>query len=119
RWAHDPRGAHAHLADLDPDAAARIEPDNLRRTVRALEVLGLTGERFSSFATAWEDHTSVYADLEVTYVEPPASDLREAITARAHAMVAAGLLDEARGLRQAHPGGLSTTARQAIGYGEA
>ena len=119
RWADDPRGAHRHLADLDPDAAARIEPDNLRRSVRALEVLELTGERFSAFATAWDDHTAIYDRLEVTYVEPPAADLRAAITDRAHAMVAAGLLDEARALRAAHRDGLSTTARQAIGYGEA
>jgi len=119
RWVDDPRAGHAHLAGLDPDAASRIEPDNLRRTVRALEVLELTGERFSAFATAWDDHVSIYDDLAVTYVEPAAGVLRDAITTRAHAMVEAGLLDEARALRAAHPGGVSTTAAQAIGYGEA
>ena len=119
RWGADPRAAHRHLADLDPDAAGRIEPDNLRRTVRALEVLELTGERFSTFATVWDDHTSIYPGLDVTYLEPPAETLRAAITRRAAAMVADGLLDEARALRAAHPDGLSTTARQAIGYGEA
>jgi tRNA dimethylallyltransferase len=119
RWADDPRAAHRALADRDPDAAAKIEPDNLRRTVRALEVLELTGERFSAFATDWREHRSVYPGLGVTYLEPPTADLREAITRRAHAMVADGLVEEARALRRAHPDGLSTTARQAIGYGEA
>lgn len=118
-WADDPPAGHAHLADLDPDAAAKIEPDNLRRTVRALEVIELTGERFSDFARAWDDHVSIYPDLEVAYVEPPTEELRDRITARAHAMVDDGLLDEAAALRRAHPDGLSTTARQAIGYGEA
>ena len=119
RWRDDPRAAHHHLARLDPDAAARIEPDNLRRTVRALEVLELTGEPFSSFTTAWDDHTSIYPGLQVTYLEPPTEALRDAIDRRAQAMVEGGLVDEARALRASHPHGLSTTARQAIGYGEA
>lgn len=119
RWVDDPRAGHRHLADLDPAAATRIDPDNLRRTVRALEVVELTGERFSAFATAWDDHRSVYDDLAVTYLDPPSDELRDAVARRAQAMVAGGLLDEARALRTAHPGGLSTTARQAIGYGEA
>lgn len=119
RWADDPRGAHQHLAEVDPDAAARIEPDNLRRSVRALEVLELTGERFSTWDGAWHDHRSIYPGLAVTYLEPPTEVLRPRIAGRAEAMVAAGLLDEARRLREANPDGLSTTARQAIGYGEA
>ena len=119
RWQDDPRAAHRRLVEVDPDAAARIEPDNLRRTVRALEVLELTGEPFSAFSTAWDDHTSIYPGLQVTYLEPPTDVLRDAIDRRAHAMVARGLLEEARALRAAHPHGLSTTARQAIGYGEA
>lgn len=119
RWADDPRGAHVHLADVDPDAAARIEPDNLRRSVRALEVLELTGRRFSSFAEHWDDHRSIYPSLQVTYVEPSTPTLKAAIHERAEAMVATGLLDEVAGLRRRFPGGLSTTARQAIGYGEA
>lgn len=118
-WTGDPRGAHAQLARLDPAAARKIEPDNLRRSVRALEVLELTGERFSAFADAWETHTSIWPGLEVTYLEPPTDTLRAAITDRAHAMVAAGLLDEVRDLVARYPAGLSTTARQAIGYGEA
>ena len=119
RWAADPRGAHAHLTEVDPAAAARIEPDNLRRSVRALEVRELTGQRFSAFATAWDDHTSIYPGLEVTYLEPPADTLRSAIHDRARTMVEHGLLDEVAELRRRFPAGLSTTARQAIGYGEA
>jgi tRNA dimethylallyltransferase len=119
RWRDDPRAAHAHLAGIDPDAAASIEPENLRRTVRALEVIELTGERFSRFAWAWEQYASIYPGLAVTYVELATPDLRARIDARAGAMVAAGLLDEAARLRADHPQGLSRTARQAIGYAEA
>jgi tRNA dimethylallyltransferase len=118
RWGADPAEAHAHLATIDPDAAARIGSANLRRIVRALEVIELTGERFSSFADAWGRFDSVVGDLEVVYLEPDAATLRRRIHARVVAMLAAGLLDEAAALR-ALPEPLSRTARQAIGYAEA
>lgn len=117
-WAGDPRGAHAHLATIDPGAAGRIDPDNLRRTVRALEVHTLTGERFSAFDDAWSHHDAIYPDLTVACLDPDTEVLRERIAARADAMVAAGLLAEAAALRD-RPGGLSRTARQGIGYAEA
>ncbi|GGI06616.1 tRNA dimethylallyltransferase [Egicoccus halophilus] len=117
-WADRPVEAHAHLAACDPAAAERIDPANLRRTVRALEVLELTGERFSAFADAWHDHRSIHPGLAVGYLEPDTEVLRERIRTRADAMVADGLLDEVASLRAA-PGGLSATAAKAIGYAEA
>jgi tRNA dimethylallyltransferase len=117
-WDGRTRAAWTHLQDLDPEAAARIDPGNLRRTVRALEVIELTGERFSAFRDAWEHYASRYPGLDVAYLEPPTEPLRGRIDARAAAMVEAGLLDEARALRRLDAP-LSTTARQAIGYQEA
>ena len=113
----DPVRAHEHLAGLDPAAAERIEPANLRRTVRALEVIELTGQPFSSFSTAWDEHRSIYPELTVGYLEPPGERLRAAIDERARRMVAQGLLGEAAQLRRRFR--LSTTAMQAIGYAEA
>lgn len=118
RYADDPRAAHAALAARDPEAAQRIEPDNLRRSVRALEVVELTGRPFSAWRTAWDTHESVYGDLAVVGLHPGAEALSARIAARAEAMVDAGLLAEARALAT-RPHGLSTTARQAIGYAEA
>jgi tRNA dimethylallyltransferase len=117
RWADDPEGAHRHLAEVDPEAAARIGPGNLRRSVRALEVLELTGEPFSAFDDAWSRYVSIYPGLRVAYLEPPAAELRERILERAVAMVGDGLLDEVRALRDREA--LSRTARQGIGYAEA
>lgn len=116
RWRDRPLDAHAHLATLDPLAAARIEPANLRRTVRALEVVHLTGRPFSSFRRAWDDHTGRYADLRAVLLSPEPAVLRRRIAARAARMVAGGLLEEADRLRGL---ALSGTARQAIGYAEA
>jgi tRNA dimethylallyltransferase len=118
RWREDPDGAHAHLASLDPPAADAIAAPNLRRTVRALEVIELTGERFSAFDDAWSRYASRYAGLVVAYLEPDSEVLRARIVDRARAMVADGLVQEAAALRELpHP--LSTTAAKAIGYAEA
>jgi tRNA dimethylallyltransferase len=118
RWWDDPRAAHEHLSRLDAPAAARIDPANVRRTVRALEVIELTGERFSAYDDAWHRYDSIYPNLEVGYLDPPDDELRAAIRRRVEHMVRAGLLDEAHALR-ALPHELSRTAARAIGYAEA
>jgi tRNA dimethylallyltransferase len=118
RWRDDPAAAHAELTRLDPAAAARIDPANVRRTIRALEVVELTGEPFSAFDDAWQRYESRYRDLRVAYLEPDAEVLRARISTRAESMVTDGLLDEAAALR-ALPHPLSATAAKAIGYAEA
>jgi len=109
--------AYQQLVDSDPKAAAQIALNNYRRVIRALEVGELTGESFATFHTQWEDFESRYTHLKVGYLAPDVALLNTAIAARSHAMVAAGLLDEARRLRDTWE--LSRTARQGIGYAEA
>jgi tRNA dimethylallyltransferase len=115
RWEGDPAAAHALLTDRDPAAAALIEPGNLRRSVRALEVLELTGRPFSDWRRAWDSYTSVYDPLCVIGVGVDREELARRIDARVDAMVARGLIAECRRLVR-RP--LSPTARQAIGYAE-
>lgn len=106
---------HAELARKDPASAALIHPHNVRRVVRAFELL----EQGSSYAKQHEGfgrYEAVYptrflgisVDLEVLY---------EVIERRVDAMMSAGLLDEVRGLVAA---GFedALTAQQAIGYKE-
>lgn len=114
-YADEPEAAHAALAADDPDAAARIDPANLRRTVRALEVIRLTGRPFSAWRQAWDEYRSVYPDLRVVGVDVDRQTLARAIAERVEAMLAGGLADECRRLAR-RP--LSSTARQAIGYAE-
>jgi tRNA dimethylallyltransferase len=106
----------ADLRERDPDAAGRIDPANLRRVVRALEVMELTGRRFSEFRTAWDTYRSRY-DLVVAGIKLEPKLLAERIAARVDRMIERGLVDEVRslldrGLRS------SLTAARAIAYPE-
>jgi tRNA dimethylallyltransferase len=103
------------LSALDPVAAGRIEPGNVRRIVRALEVAAVTGRPFSTFAKAWgrypEDAVTaagVWMSREV---------LVERIGRRVDAMLEGGWLDEVRTLVGRGFGGWLTSG-QAIGYAE-
>jgi tRNA dimethylallyltransferase len=106
---------HARLAALDPVAAARMEPTNRRRVVRALEVTLGSGRPFSTFGPGLEAHPPSRFAQAGLRLPPDVLDRR--IGARVEAMRAAGLVAEVRALA-ARPEGLSRTARQALGYRE-
>jgi tRNA dimethylallyltransferase len=107
-------GLHARLADLDPVAAARMEPTNRRRVIRALEVTMGSGRPFSSFGPGLE----AYPETRFALVGlPVAADIDRRIEERFAAQMEAGFLDEVRELA-ARSRGLSRTARQALGYRE-
>ena len=105
---------YRRLAAADPSAAARIQPQNLRRTVRALEVIEVTGRPFSSFRRAMDAPVSRYR-LTVLGLDPGPELLRARVAERVAAMAEAGLVEEVRRLA-GQP--LSRTARQALGYKE-
>jgi tRNA dimethylallyltransferase len=102
---------HARLTQLDPAAAARIEPGNARRTVRALEVIEITGRPFSE-SDGWDRYESLY-DLHAVGLNRKREDLFRRIEMRVEEMIRRGLIDEARGVAK---GGMSRTARMALGY---
>jgi len=108
--------AYTELRQLDPIAAARIDPHNARRIVRALEVMRLTGERFSSFGAGVAAFGTTAFPVLLTGLWLPRAVLAQRIDARTEAMRRGGLIGEVAAL-VAGPG-LSRTARQAIGYRE-
>jgi tRNA dimethylallyltransferase len=109
--------AYAELQSIDPLAASRIEPDNRRRIVRALEVWKLTGRPFSSYGPGLTAYGPPAIDVELVGLELQGEALSQRIALRFAAMRDAGLVDEVRALSQ-RSHGLSRTARQAIGYKE-
>jgi tRNA dimethylallyltransferase len=107
---------YAELQARDPDAAAAIEPGNIRRIARALEVTELTGRRFSSFGAGLQTYGPTVFPVRIAGVWLPRAVLNGRIAARVVAMRDAGLVGEVRALRD--HGQLSRTAAQAIGYRE-
>jgi tRNA dimethylallyltransferase len=103
---------HDRLAQVDPQAAAKIESANTRRVVRALEVVALTGRPFAASlpAPTYHDPRTVQVGVRI-----PRPVLDERIEARVRSMWEAGLVQEVRRLADA---GLreGRTADRALGY---
>lgn len=106
---------HERLAAVDPAAAALIHPNNVRRTIRALE-LAEAGESYAERSEGFGHRVSYYP-TEYIGLALPRQVLYERIGTRVDAMLAEGLLDEIADLLDA---GLrkAITAAQAIGYKE-
>jgi tRNA dimethylallyltransferase len=118
-WMAEPGGvaaAYAELERADPVAAAKIDPHNARRIVRALEVLRLTGQPFSSFGPGVSTFGPTAFPVSLAGLWLPRAALAVRIEQRVAQMRARGLVDEVRGVRT--DPGLSRTAQQAIGYKE-
>jgi tRNA dimethylallyltransferase len=106
---------YRRLAETDPVAAARIEPGNVRRIIRALEVTAISGAPFSSFAASWDRYDE--DRVRVAGIRIERGILAHRIGERVLAMLRAGWLDEVRLLLERGYGGW-LTATQAIGYAE-
>ena len=106
---------HQRLHSLDPDAAALIPEQNLRRVIRALEVIELTGEPYA--ASLPRDEESYYPDARQFAIKLEREVLNARITERVEQMWADGFVEEVEQLIQV---GLPTarTARAAIGYAQ-
>lgn len=111
--AEGPGVLYRELLALDPQAAAKIQPQNAKRIARALEVIEITGEKFSSSLPVKEYQIpAIQVGLRLPY-----EVLDARIDARVEHMWEDGLVDEvrrleARGIRDA------ITARRAVGYAE-
>ena len=103
-----PGPLHARLRALSPEAAARMEPSNGRRVVRALEVVLLTGSMPGEL-TSYDEH------VPTTWLGVDREDLPERIGARVERMWEQGLVQEVAGLAGLREG---VTASRALGYAQ-
>ena len=96
------------LQERDPEAAARMDPRNVRRTVRALEVMEITGRPYSASLPRYR---YLLPALQLG-LDLPREELDRRIDQRTQAMRDQGLVDEVSGLRNR----LGATASRALGY---
>ncbi len=109
---------HARLAEIDPEAAIAIHPNNIRRVIRALEVFhttGITKTRLDELSRKKADN---FDALIIGLGYENRNILYERIDKRVDEMIKNGLLDEARTLYKKGLLSNDTTAGQAIGYKE-
>jgi tRNA dimethylallyltransferase len=85
---------HRELAQVDSKAAARIDPRNVRRVIRALEVHKVTGRPISY----WQEKGPPSWEVLILGLTCPRQELYQRIDARVDAMMEVGLVDEVRGL---------------------
>jgi len=88
---------HRMLKRVDPDSAARIQPRDLKRMVRALEVFFLTGTPLTDHFAATVSPLAGYRTVAVA-LSPPMSLIAERVATRVDAQFEQGLMDEIRGL---------------------
>jgi tRNA dimethylallyltransferase len=110
-----PKAMHQKLMELDTSAASRIDPENGRRIVRALEIVTLTGE---PFAAALPDEIDSWQEVLEIGLRMDREILVAKLEQRVRGMWSRGMVEETKklvsmGLRE------SVTAGYAIGYAQA
>lgn len=103
-------GLHNWLRRLDPVAAEMIDGRNVRRTIRALEVIFSTGRLFSAQRNSG---SSKYQVLQLGLIRPRV-ELYQRVDDRIQQMFSDGLVDEVKGLLEKYPPDLRSFS--AIGY---
>lgn len=109
-----PAELRAELERIDAPTAAKLHPNDLRRTIRAIEVFRITGSPISQLQQQWDRAGQGRTDCVLVGLEWPSEALNRRINARVKDMAARGLVDEVRHLWQS--GRLIGQAREALGY---
>lgn len=91
----DTEGLYARVLQQDPRRAAKLDPKNRRRLIRALEIIEAMGK-----VPARTPSAQPY-DAEWIIIDPPREELRARINARLESAFARGLTDEVRAVREA------------------
>jgi tRNA dimethylallyltransferase len=107
---------HKELKSIDPLAGGRINPNDAKRIIRALEVHRITGKPISYYQKQWET-TNLTNDWTIIGLRRNKAEENKRINARTKKMIQAGLIDEVKSLL-AEEKPLSKQARSAIGYAE-
>lgn len=108
----DPNELYRRLREADPESAERIDPRNVRRLIRAVEILELTRRPPTELRRTWDRRSSRF-ELTVVGLTWERAELYARAEKRVRDELRAGLVEEVR-----RAGELSATARQALGVKE-
>jgi tRNA dimethylallyltransferase len=121
--AEGPAELHRELTAIDPVASGRINPNDSKRIIRALEVFMITGKPISSFQKQWQTHDTQSTRKQSNHnwtiigLHRQRVDTSNRINQRVKKMILAGLIDEVKSLLDEEKL-LSKQAQSAIGYAE-
>ncbi|MDP2904105.1 MAG: tRNA (adenosine(37)-N6)-dimethylallyltransferase MiaA [Methylovulum sp.] len=107
---------HQRLAQVDPQAAARIHPNDPQRIQRALEVYEISGQPLSSFFTAAQVQPLPYQTIKLIIAPPDRKILHDVIAQRFRQMLAQGLVEEVQALYNRGDLNENMPAIRAVGY---
>lgn len=111
-WPH----MHMELAKVDPESAARLKPNDAQRIQRALEVVRLTGRTMAEIYATQERQPFPYRRLTIALMPTDRAWLHERIALRFDMMLAQGLVEEARTLRNKYPLRADLPSMRSVGY---
>ena len=107
---------HRELARVDPDSAARIEPNDSQRIQRALEVYRSSGRPLSEWQRDTQPPRPSLRYLKIAVIPGDRQVLHERIARRLDLMMQQGFVDEVRWLRQRPDLSLRSPAMRSVGY---
>lgn len=108
---------HAKLAQVDSETAARLQPNDVQRIERALEIYLLTGQTMTALHQASAGEVFPYRLLKIALVPSERKVLHERIAQRFDQMLEDGFVDEVRGLLQQYPElNADSTSMRCVGY---
>jgi len=110
---------HAELAQVDPETAARLAPNDSQRIQRALEIYRLTGQPMSALFKHKTDSELPYRIQPIALIPSERSVLHQRIATRFRQMLEQGLVEELRGLQQRYQLHPDLPSMRCVGYRQA
>ncbi len=110
---------HDKLRKVDPETAARLEPNDSQRIQRALEIYYITGKSMTDLLKKPKYVYFPYTPIRIALLPGDRAVLHERIAQRFDAMLAAGLVQELRQLREDYSLDPDTPAMRCVGYRQA
>ncbi len=110
---------HAKLAQVDPETAALLKPNDAQRIQRALEIYQLTGQPMSTLFRQQNKYPLPYHVMQIALIPSERSQLHARIATRFTAMLKFGLVDELRALQEIYSLHPNLPSMRCVGYRQA